>query len=259
MHSTLVFNAITGFIRLNKPPAIMAGKKARLILRAANTMWAGYVSKEFRGLFGKAYTSWAARQEKRPAMVNENWLLEQSLPLKVFTQKESGQWQYVDHFPMTGNTASRDLIMELDLPSTPFQTIDIKLETVYRFWEIDYAALDNSFQPFHSSEWLNPELAVHSDGKPMGKALVKKDTSYVRLSGTEHLKLRFRLQNQPDSNFTWFLCGTGYYHQSPMNESKAQIGALMRFKKPGAFHAFSVEKYHTLATAFTRPPANIRK
>jgi hypothetical protein len=43
---------------------------------------------------------------------------------------------------------------------------------------------------------------------------------------------------------SYFLVGTGYYHQSAAAKNKADVAGLIRMKKPGAFQGFSIEKFN---------------
>ena len=225
-------------------PSSMAGRKARLILNASNTLWSGYLYKEFQAMFGNRYAEWIKKQDKKPGKETEKWIVDQSLPLKVYVQKPNGEWQYADYFQMTGNTAKRELIMEIDIPPTPFQTFHIRLETVFRFWEIDYAALDHSAQQEVTTTLLNPILAELSTGENVMKDVVTCDNDYTILAEKTSLQLKFLQSDNKVDQTSYFLVGTGYYHQSSTAKNKADVGGLMRMKKPGAFQGYSIEKYN---------------
>jgi hypothetical protein len=228
-------------------PVNMAGKKARLILRANNTAWSGHVYKEFQGLYGNAYTSMRDIQEKMDPSVSQNWILNQSLPLKVYVENIQGEWQMADYFQMPGNTAKRDMIMEIDIPNTPLQTVRIKLETVFRFWEIDYAALDNTEQAGIESTWLTPANALVSTGENALDKISATDKEYVSLTGHAYLDLQFyNLKGNHDTD-SYFLCGTGYYHQSAVNANNPDLAALSQFRQPGNFQKFSIGEYEKVS------------
>ena len=188
-------------------PAEMSGRKARLILRASNTLWSGLLYKEFQGMYGNAYTRMREKQEKMDRSSTENWVLQQSLPLKVYVENEKGQWQLADYFQTPGNTAWRDMIMELDIPKTTLQTTRIKLETVYRFWDIDYAALDIGEQEGIEIKWLNPTKALLSTGENIADKISLNDKSYLSLKGNNYLDLLFIPSNKESKNssllFEW--------------------------------------------------------
>ena len=233
-------------------PANMAGKKARLILRANNTPWSGYMYKEFQGLYGNAYTKMREKQEKKDPTVSQNWILNQSLPLKVYVENIKGEWQMADYFQMPGNTAKRDMVMEIDIPNTPMQTVRIKLETVFRFWEIDYAALDNTEQKGLESIWVSPSKAIVSTGENAIDKISAIDKNYLSLTGPAYLDLQYYNLTAKNESDSYFLVGTGYYHQSPENTGKPDVAALKQFRKPGNFQLFSLREYQRVSTELAK-------
>jgi hypothetical protein len=180
--------------------------------------------------------------------VAENWIISQSLPLKVYVENAQGGWQFADYFQMPGNSARRDMIMELDIPNTPLQTTRIKLETVYRFWEIDYAALDNTQQAGIENKYIDPTSALLSTGENMANQISRTDKAYLTLTGKKHLNLHFSQLKEDSENSTYFLSGTGYYHQSPVKAGKPDVARLSKFKKTGAFQSFSLDEYEKINT-----------
>ena len=83
--------------------------------------------------------------------------------LMVYVEKD-GKWLFADYFAHTGNTASRDMIMELDLSDIKTDQVKIKLETVYQFWNLDFAGIDFSENRNTSSTLLVPTKAFKPDG-----------------------------------------------------------------------------------------------
>lgn len=240
-------------------PANMAGKKARLILRASNTPWSGYIYKEFQGLYGSAYTSMREVQEKMDPSVSQNWVINQSLPLKVYVENEKGVWQMADYFQTPGNTAKRDMIMEIDIPNTFLQTIKIKVETVFRFWEIDYAALDITAQTDIQSTWVAPSKALLSTGDNVIDKISATDKDYLSLTGNTYLDLQYNNLTGKNENDTYFLCGTGYYHQSPVNTNNPDVAALSKFRNPGHFQTFSLQEFEKINDALAKNMVNPKK
>ena len=232
-------------------PASMAGKKARLILHGFNTGWAGFLNQQFHGYFGRYYDTWRSQQEKKDPKAMETWMLKQSLPIKIYVRQASQGWQMADYIPLAGNTAMRKHIVELDLPPTNGSTVDIKLETVYNFWQIDYAALDASEQSAIQTEWIAPIITQPVNASAHADNLAKIDHQYVVLQGNESLNLEFTLPAHRTGQQTFFLAGTGYYHQPPATEGRPDIGKLIAFRKPGAFQSFSISETRKMETAMT--------
>jgi hypothetical protein len=116
-------------------------QKAKLIVHGGNSLWSGYVYHRFAEMFGDKYETWRDQKDKSDPKEMEQWQKDQSLPLMVYIEK-NGQWELVDYFAHTGNTATRDMIMELDISKLYGHEVKIKMETAYQFWNLDYAAMD---------------------------------------------------------------------------------------------------------------------
>jgi hypothetical protein len=76
-----------------KKPAGAAS--AKLIIRAKNSAWSGYLFHEFKSMFGNYYPKWIERKDKADPQEMKKWQEEQSLPLLV-SVKENGNWKTAD-------------------------------------------------------------------------------------------------------------------------------------------------------------------
>ncbi|MEP6673862.1 MAG: hypothetical protein ABJA78_01860 [Ferruginibacter sp.] len=224
-----------------KKPANAA--KAKLLIHGKNSDWSGYIYKEFNSLFGEGMSQWKKQEDKADPKVMEQWQKDQAMPVMVYVQN-GNNWNYADYFAMTGNTASRDLVMELDLSNIKEETINIKLETVYRFWDLDYAAIDFSDNEIQSSSYMDPVKASLADATDEKNNLLLKDRQYCHLTGADAINLQFGPAVVHDKiSSTWFLVSSGYYHSLEEYEGKPKLMELMKFKNKGTFNAFSKSKY----------------
>src|SRR6266542_564810 len=111
---------------------------AKLIIHARNTYWASLLHKEFLQMFGDNFEKWREKQEKADTEELEKWQTDQALPLMVYIKTTAG-WKFIDYFPLSGNTATRDMIMQINTKDISGDKIELKLETAYRFWDLDFA------------------------------------------------------------------------------------------------------------------------
>lgn len=215
--------------------------KAKLVINGRNSLWSGYIFKEFSSLFGEGTEKWRNSQEKADPKSLEKWQKDQALPIMVYV-KENDNWKFVDYFPLTGNTASRDMIMELDIDNFKEEIVEIKLETVYRFWDLDYAALDFSTGLLFKSASIAPELAVSKNGTDQRNILQNKDDKYTILKDNDAVSLEFNLPPSGNS-ISYFLISSGYYHNLQKYQGKMQTAELLLFRNKGGFDSFSRSKY----------------
>ena len=96
-------------LEFKKPRGVSSG---RLVLRARNSAWSGYLMRDFKALFGNQFTAWTAKKDAANPQEMMKWQVEQSLPIIVSTQN-GGNWNEADYFTTPGNTAPMDLIMNL--------------------------------------------------------------------------------------------------------------------------------------------------
>jgi len=244
-----------------KPVGVSSG---RLVLRARNSAWSGYLMRDFKALFGNQFTAWTAKKDAANPQEMIKWQMEQSLPIIVSIEKDN-HWVEVDYFSTPGNTAPRDMIMNLDLSGFPLEDhFRIRLQTAYRFWDLDYAGID--YTPIENlrNTWLPAKKMMKSDNESQVQFLQGKDGLYTHLSPKENLDLEFEVQPVKDETeeSAFFLVGGGYYHYQKNYEGEPQVGELSAFLKKGAFDHFSRKKFEewlTLLRTNTREDLSYNK
>lgn len=227
-------------LKFNKPAKI---NKAKLIIHARNTFWGGLLHKEFLSLFGDSFEKWREKQEKADPKELEKWQTDQALPLMVYMKTSEG-WKFIDYFPLVGNTANRDMIMEINTEDVKDDVIELKLETTYRFWDLDFAGIDYSEDRSFSTKIIEPEEVLKSDSTNEKQALQKSDKAYTHLSDDEFVSFRYSVSPAPENNkASYFIVSGGYYHPLEHITGKTNYTELYKFQKKGAFDKFSREKY----------------
>lgn len=220
-------------------------KKAKLVLHARNSSWSGYLYHSFAQLFGSGYEKWRNEKDKSSPKEMEEWQKNQSLPLTVYIER-NGKWQAVDYFPHTGNTASRDLIMELDLAGVEGSDVKLKLATAYRFWDIDYAGIDYSPNAAVTTKYISPAMAG-GPGEESYEALIESvDDRYALLEPKQELNIGYKDLPAAGATASYFFVATGYYHNTRKYEGKPQLSALLKFRNKGEFDRYSRHKYEEL-------------
>ncbi len=233
--------------------------KAKLVIHGRNTHWGGLLHKEFVSLFGDSFEKWKEKQEKADRKELEKWQTDQALPLMVYIKSSTG-WKFVDYFPLIGNTATRDMIMEIDTKEIREDKIELKLETAYRFWDLDFTGIDYSTNDNLVKTTLEPEKAISSDSTDKRPVLHTSDDQYAHLTGDASIYFKYALPS-PALNKTssYFLVSGGYYHNLEPITGKANLAELLKFQKKGAFDKFSREKYQETQEVVSVLNGNKRK
>jgi hypothetical protein len=228
-----------------KPKGISTGK---LIINAKNSRWSYYLFSQFKSLYGDSYPGLLLRKDKADPKKVLQCELDQSLPLLVSVKDKSG-WKFVDYFPTSGNTRDRDLIMNMDLSEfSSSDHIQIRLQTTFMFWDLDYAGMDFSQENSYQIAIL-PVSKQFTENPGTDPAIrFPDDHSSVEINGGEQLRMEFTIQSKAGNGLknSYFLEGTGYYHDNTAFEGKPRYAELIRFTGKGAFDKYSREKFASL-------------
>jgi hypothetical protein len=231
------------FLKFVRPPETSS---AKLIIRAKNSFWLDLLFTRFHGLFGEKYNLFSEKQESATEDQLKKFLLDQKIPLSVYLEK-NGNWEFADYFNIAGPMAFRDDILPIDLSGITSDTIKIKLETGFLFWELDYAAVDFSKNEFVITSNLIPGTAVDKNGDDVSDLLKSKDEKYMVLNqiGDEVL-LSFNEPEKIKTARTLFLKTSGYYKILRDQTGSADKKTLKSFRKPNRFPEFSKETYEMI-------------
>lgn len=220
-------------------------KTGKLVLHAQNSLWLDYLYGEFTKKFGGAFNEWARTQKDVPAEELNQWSLDQGIPLKISIKTANG-WELIDNIPTVGPLASRDLIIPFTLPDgLTSQPLQVKVETGFMFWELDYAAVDFTLNQPARLEKSPPETARDEIGRDQRRVLSKVDNNYLRQlqPGTE-VALTYRATPPAAGQLsTAFLHTRGYYEHIRQYEGMPNLPQLYAFRRLGRFIEFSKEKY----------------
>jgi len=238
-------------LAFNKPAGADAGK---LVVSARNSAWALYVFKKYKSLYGEYYPTILAQKDKADPEKLMQCELDQSLPLRV-SVKVGNDWKPAGYFLTPGNSVTREMIMNVDLAGCKNEThVEIKLETAYMFWELDYAGMDFSKNlPYQTSD--NRPLAIVKKNGPSQISESVQDN--ITLTDQDVLSIDYIAKKPADDNLTTslFLAGTGYYHDNSRFEGRARLETLSLFSHKGGFDTFSRQTFDELMTTIRHQSA----
>jgi hypothetical protein len=227
-------------------------QKAKLIVHGGNSLWSGYIYHRFAEMFGDKYETWRSQKDTSDPKVMEQWQKDQSLPLMVYIEK-NGQWEMADYFAHTGNTATRDMIMELDVSNIKGDEIKIKMETAYQFWNLDYAVMDFSADETMGISLINATSAYKTGNTDQKESLEEKDKKYCKLLADEEVSLTFNLQDEKKKDeISLFLISTGYYHNIQKYPGTPDLKTLNSFKTKGRFDDYSRSQFSIIQESLAK-------
>ena len=218
--------------------------KGKLILHAKNTLWFDYLFGEFLKKFGTYYDQWMEKQRKMPTADRIQQIRDNDFPLSIYL-KQNGEWELVDYLYTVGPLASRDFVVPVDLTSIAGQDVEIKVETGFMFWELDYASMDFSPDMELPVTILNPAQALDTRSKDWTAELQQKDDQYlIQLSAGDMTELVYNTKPSLDNYIqSVFLHTSGYYELIREFDGLPKITELYKFKQPGYFAEYSRARY----------------
>ena len=186
-------------------------------------------------------------QTQRNASVEKlnNWKKEQQMPLNISVQTNSG-WQTQQSLTTFGPLANRETVIPLDVSNVKDGKINVKLNSGFMFWEIDYAAMDFSNDAALQVTKLSPKKATDETGKNILPLLNKADGNYLEqpLPGnTAVIEFAYSPVSDTNKTQTYILHATGYYEHVRNYTNTADINFLQKFKQPGALSNYSMTLY----------------
>ena len=224
---------------------------AKLFMTAKNSLWLDYAFGRFNEKFGSYYNTFQKNQQQTSAEEALAWVQEQNIPLTV-SIKIKGVWKEVEQLSSVGPLSYRDLGITLDLEGIEEEVIEVKLETGYRFWEVDYVGIDYTEDLPYEVTVLKPELAITHTGQEVTDLLSSQDGQYLTQEQVgDKVEITYRTTSfTEDEEYSYFLKNRGYYTYIRDYEGIPDFAELQKFRDPNTFTRFSENEYHRILKAF---------
>ena len=221
---------------------------AKLYLTAKNSVWLDYIYGKFNEQFGSYYNKFQKNQQKVSADSIRMWSNGQNIPLSVFV-KTNNEWQLVERINTVGPMAMRDIAVPIRLDEVVGDKLEIKLETGFMFWEVDYVGVDFTNNLNLQMEYINPSKAIDQFGNNVTKLLVEADHNYFAQPQIgDEVVVHFPIKAPNDGlNQSFFLKNRGYYNYIREYTGIPDAEYLKSFREDNAFTKFSEKAYFDFA------------
>jgi hypothetical protein len=165
-------------------------------------------------------------------------------PLAIYVKKH-GTWSLVDYLHTVGPLASRDFIIPINLADLESDNVEIKIETGFMFWELDFAGMDFTDDPEVKITCLKPLQAIGTETRNWTSALSETDQVYMYQENVGDVtEIMFRtLKPEENKKQSYFLHTRGYYELIRDFKGLPDLVELNKFKKNGYFADFSRANY----------------
>lgn len=220
-------------------------KEVKLYLTAKNSIWLDYVFGKFNEQFGSYYNTFQKKQQTVEKEKLSNWTNGQNIPLSIYV-KTKGEWKLVERINTVGPLAMRDLAVPIQLDLDESSTLQIKLETGFMFWEVDYVGVDFTKNVDLDFTYIDPISAFDQYHNNVTHLLNKQDGDYfIQPHIGDEVIVNFPVNSSDDSlnKTTIFLKNRGYYNYIRDYKGIPDKEKLETFKEDGAFTRFSETSY----------------
>lgn len=230
-------------LEFNKP---VHSENAKLFLTVKNSMWLDYVFGKFNEQFGTYYAQFQKDQQEYSKEKSDQWMTAQNIPLSVYLKTNNG-WELVDTINTVGPMASRDIAVPIDLSHVTGEHVEIKLETGFMFWEVDYAGIDFTKDLALDVHYISPDEAIDGNTNVTNLLSTADQNYFVQPNIGDQVVVKFKISDsKPDLNRTFFLKNRGYYNYIRNYDGVPNFQKLRLFKEANAFTDFSKYEYEAL-------------
>lgn len=221
-------------------------KNPALVIHGQQSKWLDTVATVMLAQAGKYQEKWT---EKNDDISPKKWKKnnqKRGLSLNVYLKKDN-KWEYAGTCHDVGTGSERTLLMPLDLTNMNTDKVEIKLESAFKIWELDYVGLTDSWSTEIKTTPLTLNSATNQDGENVMTALAANDEEVV----TQHEEGTFVEINVSTNNInesTIVLHGFGYYHKHSKFDNKVNIAFFAKFRQTMGLHDVSKALYQYMNT-----------
>jgi hypothetical protein len=213
---------------------------AKLILNLKNSEWAGYIHQKFLENLGTYQKEWLQSNSSKTSDQLQQALKNGGVPLVIYLKKKN-KWIEIETIQPIGNAGDQSIVIPIDEKLLTDSSIELRLQSGFKFWDLDYAAMDFSKQKEFEVQTISPS-SVSGDETNIN-ALRTNDKSYlITESGSEPISVRFDGLNT-NKNRTLFLESKGYYIRNKMETNKPNWMELAKISRKNGLGRFSQETF----------------
>ena len=218
---------------------------AKLLLTLKNSYWMDYTFGKFYEKFGSAFNEFQEKNRYQSKEETTKWMREQGLFLDVKINTKSG-WKKVETLNLIGPLKNRDVVVPLNLKGLYGDSVELRLNCGFMFWEIDKIGLDYSKNEHFSINRKLPVHAIDQNGKDITSTILSSDNKYlIQPKIGDFTEIKFQAsQVTHGMKISTFLENSGFYEYIRNYEGNPNVSELKEFKKPGAFTRFSKDSYY---------------
>lgn len=190
------------------------------------------------------YNTFQKEQQEVSIDSIKNWTEGQNIPLSVYLKTNKG-WELIEKINTVGPMAMRNLVVPIHLKGIDQDKIQIKLESGFMFWEVDYVGMDFSENVDLQSQYISPSKAIDQTGKDVTELLINQDkNSLIQPNIGDAVVVSFAVEKpKPELVQSVFLKNRGYYNYIRNYKGIPDFEKLKSFRIDNTFTKYSEKAY----------------
>jgi hypothetical protein len=213
---------------------------AKLILNLKNSEWAGYIHQKFLENLGTYQKDWLESNSSKTTEQQLQALKKGGVPLVIYVKKHN-KWIEIETIQPIGNASDQSIVIPINKKLLTDSSIEIRLQSGFKFWDLDYVAMDFSKQKEFDVQTIKPSYVSGHESNI--QTLSSNDKSYlITESGSEPISVRFDGLNT-NKNRTLFLESKGYYIRNKMETNDPKWMELAKMSRKNGLGRFSQETF----------------
>ena len=229
---------VSANLKFDKPSDV---NNAKLVLKVKNTDWAGFVHQQFLKNLGSYDEKWQTSNQKLSSDEQLAAIKKAGIPLVVYI-KSNNKWMEIETIQTVGNASSQSITIPINPKLLTDKQIEIRIDSGFNLWEMDYAAMDFSKPAPIEIQYLSPSYVSGSDSNI--KSLLTDDNDYLRAEiGSKPISVNFNGLKTNYVSRTIILQSKGYYVRVDKQAGKKNLSKLTQLSRKNGFGRFSQDLY----------------
>ena len=218
----------------------LTNSEAKLVVRARQTELLEYSAEYAFSLFGDEFDKMYEQMEKRSREKYERRNSQKGIAMNAYI-RSGKSWEKVGSYHYASFLHKKWLGLDLDLSRVEGETVEIKLESAYKFWELDYVGIATDWENLTNYEEVALQSAINEKGEDISALIAEADENYAVQRG-EGTSIDLTFANSAKENEVYVLKGTGYYKHVRNYAHKANKKQLLKLKAAGPMAGQEVSK-----------------
>ncbi len=234
-------------LKFNRPEGARRGV---LVFEGSSTFWSTFIMADFLSRFGKSATKRLKRLENDPEGREKVERFMEKSGYYIEVQVKSGtDWVRAGHFKTAGTYVSKIQALQIDLPDSTAEIVEVKLRYAPLFWNIMDIGMSFNYRSEElQAVELAPIEAVDAKQGDIRDLLMEQDDLYYRAERGDRAELSFQVPPYKSSLERTLILKTSGYYNFVLDEEKEMplLSKVWQAVKRQGIDSYSLERFREI-------------